>query len=257
MQLRILHVSPYGEGAWAYGGIPRVVGALSRGLAERGHLVTVCATAVSDESTRLPYDPAVRLPISEGVTQVVFRNLSNRMAYHQQMYLPVGLRQFLHRHAREFDVAHVHACRNLPGVMAARYLRRAGVPYVLQPNGTAPNIERHHSAKRLFDFVAGRRVMRNAARVIALTLTERQQLAGLGVPQERLRVVGNPIDLKEFAGKIDRGRFRREWRIGDEPLVLFLGKITPRKNVDRLVTAFARVTHPNARLVVAGNDMGG
>ena len=36
MRMRILHVSPYGEAAWAYGGIPRVVGALSRGLAKRG-----------------------------------------------------------------------------------------------------------------------------------------------------------------------------------------------------------------------------
>src|SRR5215813_4276513 len=54
MRMRILHVSPYGEAAWAYGGIPRVVGALSRGLARRGHDVTVCTTDVCDESSRLP-----------------------------------------------------------------------------------------------------------------------------------------------------------------------------------------------------------
>src|SRR5262245_46457217 len=108
MRLRILHVSPYGESAWAYGGIPRVVGALSRGLAARGHFVTVCTTDVCDDSTRLPHDPGIGFTVSEGATQVVFRNLSNRLAYRQQMYLPIGLRQFLHRHARDFDVAHVH-----------------------------------------------------------------------------------------------------------------------------------------------------
>lgn len=54
MRMRILHVSPYGEAAWAYGGIPRVVGALSRGLAKRGHIVTVCTTDVCDEWNRLP-----------------------------------------------------------------------------------------------------------------------------------------------------------------------------------------------------------
>jgi len=33
--LRILHVVPYYEHAWAYGGIPRVATALARGLAGR------------------------------------------------------------------------------------------------------------------------------------------------------------------------------------------------------------------------------
>ncbi len=36
----------------------------------------------------------------------------------------------------------------------------------------------------------------------------------------------------------------------------FLGKITPRKRVDHLIRAFARLRTPGATLVVAGNDMG-
>ena len=42
--LRLLHVTPYWADAWAYGGIPRVVGAFTRELSARGHRVTVCAT---------------------------------------------------------------------------------------------------------------------------------------------------------------------------------------------------------------------
>ena len=51
--LRILHVVPYYEGAWAYGGIPRVVPILARSLAARGHRVTVCTTDACDASVRL------------------------------------------------------------------------------------------------------------------------------------------------------------------------------------------------------------
>ena len=40
------------------------------------------------------------------------------------------------------------------------------------------------------------------------------------------------------------------------PLVLFLGKLTPRKRVDVLINAFARLERADARLVIAGNDMG-
>jgi glycosyltransferase involved in cell wall biosynthesis len=254
MRLRILHVSPYSDAAWAYGGIPRVLSALTRGLARRGHAVTVCATDVHDESTRLSHDERA---LADGLTLRVFPNVSNRLAYHQQAFLPIGLREYLRRHAMDFDVAHLHACRNLPTALAARYLQRAGVPYVLQPNGTAPVIERRQIAKRVFDVIAGRRIMAGAARVVAVSMAEQRQFADLGVSERAVRVIGNPIDLREFSTPIVRGRFRRQAGVGSDPLVLFLGKITPRKNVDTLVRAFARLGTRNARLVIAGNDMGG
>jgi glycosyltransferase involved in cell wall biosynthesis len=254
--LRILHVSPYGPSAWAYGGIPRIVGALTRGLAARGHTVTICTTDVCNESTRVPRDQGVGPAVAGGVNQITFKNVSNRLAYRQQGFLPVGLRWYLRRHASNFDVAHLHACRNLPGAIAAYYLRRAGVPYVLQPNGTAPVIERRRAAKHVFDLVAGERILANAARVIAVSPAEQRQLAAQGVPQHVLRSVGNPIDLAEFQSPINRGSFRRQWSI-DGPIVLFLGKITPRKNVSTLVRAFNQLACTNATLVVAGNDMGG
>ena len=60
--LRILHVAPYSADAWAYGGIARLAGTLTRGLARRGHHVTFCATDVCDASSRLRHEraPAMR-----------------------------------------------------------------------------------------------------------------------------------------------------------------------------------------------------
>src|SRR5262245_31004795 len=264
MRLRILHVTPYSEAAWAYGGIPRVVGALTRSLAKRGHSVTVCATDVCDAGRRLPQTtrsqnlsgrPQSRTG-TDGVAQNIFRNISNRLAYHQ-LYLPLGMRDYLRRHAADFDIAHLHGCRNLPTLIASHHLARAGVPYVVQPNGTAAIIERRHTAKRLFDFVERRRVLTRAASVLAVSHSERQQLIELGVAPGSIHVIGNPIDLSEFSPPISRGCFRRAWNIGSSPMVFFLGKITPRKNVDTLVHAFARSVYRDARLVIAGNDMGG
>src|SRR5439155_12301533 len=143
--LRILHVTPYCPDAWAYGGIPRLVGSLTRGLARRGHAVTVCTTDACDESARLP---ASSRGVRDRVNVRVFPNLSNWLAYHLQLFLPLGLHTYLQREAGGFDVAHLHACRNVPGAMATYHLGRAGVPYVLAPNGTAPLIERRQTAKR-------------------------------------------------------------------------------------------------------------
>jgi glycosyltransferase involved in cell wall biosynthesis len=250
--LRILHVTPYAAEAWAYGGIPRLVHSLTQGLARRGHQVTVCTTDACDASTRL----ARPASSPDGSVHVrVFRNLSNSLAYHLQLFVPLGFETYLKRDAGTFDVAHLHACRNLPGVLAAYHLRRAGVPYVLAPNGTAPRIERRQMAKRLFDAIEGGRTLRGAARVLAVSEAERRQLSTLGV-EARVRVIPNPIDLSEFTAPIVTGRFRNRFALPSGPLVLFLGRLTPRKRLDVIARAFGRLRHGGASLVIAGNDMG-
>jgi len=256
-----LHVTPYAADAWAYGGIPRVSASMARGLAARGHHVTIATTDACEAGRRLPGASSEdAVPYSAGATALsgpvvrVFPNVSNRLAYNYQCFLPIGLAGFLRQHAASFDVAHLHACRNFPGALAAHHLHLAGVPYVLAPNGTAPNIERHKTAKRVFDLLAGQRILRRAARLVAVTQAERGQLIGLGVPQDRIAVVPNPVELDEFQDRPVRGRYRQILPPG--PLVVYLGKLTPRKRVDLLIRAFAALGRRDATLVIAGNDMG-
>ena len=244
--LRVLHVTPYFTDAWAYGGIPRVAHSLARGLARRGHRVTVCTTDAHDGSTRLRAAPSART--GDGVDVRTFANASNHLAYHWQCFVPLGLDAWLRRHASSFDVAHLHACRNLPGAMAAYHLRRGGVPYVLAPNGTAPRIERRRLAKLVFDIVAGRRVLAGAARVLAVSDAERVQLRALGVDATAIRTIPNPVDLEEFTSPAARGAFRRRLCIAPGPLVMYLGKLTPRKRLDVVARAFAKLRCRDARI---------
>jgi glycosyltransferase involved in cell wall biosynthesis len=249
--VRILHVAPYYADAWAYGGIPRIVTTMVAGLAARGHDVTVCTTDAADADNRAPLSP----PLRDGVEVRVFRNFSNRLAYDWQVFTPVGLRRYLREQATSFDVGHVHACHNLPSAIAAAAFDRLGVPYVVSPNGTAPRIERRRTAKRVFDAVFERHLLSRAHRVLAVTETERGQLRDLGVSEAQIRLVPNPVDLREFERSADPLRFRRAWNLGGDPVVLYLGKVTPRKGVDVLVRSIARLSSARARVVIAGNEM--
>lgn len=78
-----------------------------------------------------------------------------------------------------------------------------------------------------------------------------------GVGRERLAVAHNGVSaqFEPVAPKIARDRVRRELNI-DGPYALFVGKLEPRKNVTRLLEAFAmfrRETKSETRLVLAGN----
>ena len=261
--LRILHVSPYSPEAWAYGGIPRVVSALTCGLVTRGHKVTLCATDVLDATRRLgPAGRGVRrspLPprVVDGVEWRIFPNLSNRAAYQYQAFAPLGLRKYLAANASSFDIAHLHACHNVPGILAARALSQAGVPWVVSPNGTAPIFERRLLEKRVLQQLGGDRVLRDARFVLAVSQAEERQLLALGVPAASIRRVPNPVDTREFFDARGSYRFANRRGEGPEAEILFIGKITPRKNLDVVVEAFARLTTVPARLVIAGSNQGG
>jgi len=252
--LRILHVVPYYQHAWAYGGIPRVATTLTQGLARRGHHVTVFTTDACDDRSRTSGRQGVDR-FSGSLDVQIFPNLSNRLAYHWQFFTPTGLSARLRECAGSFDIGHIHACHNLPAAQAARALSHAGVRYVVSPHGTAPAFERRVLAKRIFTRTAGRHLLPGAARVMAVSAAERTQLLRLGVPHQRIAIVPNPIDDREFDTRPDGEAFRSKRALGRAPIILFLGKLTPRKGVDVLLRAFSIVRRPDVRLVIAGNDM--
>ncbi len=260
--LHVLHVTPYSEWAWAHGGIPRVVAAQTRGLALAGVTTTVLTTDASDREQRLarpsaePRQGPFRMTSAAGSEVVVCPNLSNWLAARLRLDLPRGAAAYMVDGGTACSVGHLHACRNLIGVVAARHLVRAGVPFVLQPNGTAPRSERWRLVKTAFDAVFGRSVLHAAAGLITVTEVERRRLAALGLAAP-ITVIPNPVDLDEYAIAPDPEVFRNRWHLGDRPLVLFLGQLSPRKRIDLALHAIAAID-PARRpdLVVAGGDMG-
>ena len=143
----------------------------------------------------------------------------------------------------------------------AEFLVREGVEPghrigLLAPNGTAPLIERRYAAKRAFDWMLGNRIVRDAAAILAVSSAEAAQLDALGVPARVVRHVPNPIDLDEFSAPLASTARDQSCEPRDaEPRVVYLGRISPRKNVHLLVEAFAGLRTPRARLVIAGSSV--
>jgi glycosyltransferase involved in cell wall biosynthesis len=247
--LRILHVTPSFHPAWAYGGIPRCAYELCRELVRLGEEVTVWTTDACDATHRL-HEPEA---LVDGIFVRRFRNLHNGLAYHRQLYLPLGILKAPWHDLAEFDVVHIHSHRHLLEALVGAAALRRRIPYVFTGNGTVPPIERYVLIKRALDLLGADAILEHAAACVAVSEAEIPHYTAVGVDPRRVRVIPNGIRLSEFASLPPRGSFRSAFGLGGGPLVVFVGKITPRKGVDVLLRAMAHL--PGVQLVVTGNFM--
>ena len=94
-----------------------------------------------------------------------------------------------------------------------------------------------------------RKAFAKAKKVVAVSRKVRQELLDIGVPDSRIEVILNGVDLEEFyPGRSDRTSLELP---EDVPLALFIGDIlTTRKNLDTALNAVKRIQ--NIHLAVAG-----
>ncbi len=250
--MHVLQVTPYFPPTWAYGGIPRIVDGLSRALVAQGVQVSVLTTDAFDGERRSGVE-ADRW--YDGVRVRTLPNLSNRLAYRHQLFLPQRAREALDS-LEGVDLVHLHGHRHLLNNAAVAWAGRRGLPYVLTANGTLLRHERKVGVKWLWDALIAGHIPKGAARCIAVSAHDVAAHALAGVPAERVTRIPNGLDLAEFEPLPPRGQFRARHGLGDRPVVAYLGQISPRKGVAHLVSAFAGGGPEGAILVVAGNDMG-
>lgn len=82
------------------------------------------------------------------------------------------------------------------------------------------------------------------------------RLGALGVPSERVCRVRRGVDLDLFHPRRRDRRALARFGIGDEPLALYVGRLSKEKNLDTLAAAW-RIVHaarPDARLLVVGGE---
>ena len=85
------------------------------------------------------------------------------------------------------------------------------------------------------------------------TLIEEQRARSLRLKAPPI-VEPNGLDFDAHRYSLSSGSFRARWNIPREaPIVLFLGRLHPKKGLDLLIPAFARAAPTNAILVIAGS----
>ncbi len=165
--------------------------------------------------------------------------------------------------ARQFDAVVIHGLWRYTSAGVWRGLRGLGVPYYVFAHGMLDPYFKQtyrwkHFQKSLCWRMVERRVLRDA-RAVLFTCEQERRRARLTFPSYACqeRVVGLGIERPPDDAAAQKRAFLAAFpELAGTRMVLFLGRIHPKKGCDLLIRAFARVAahDPSLRLVIAGPD---
>ncbi|MDP9360705.1 MAG: glycosyltransferase [Acidobacteriota bacterium] len=242
--MRLLHVVPTYLPATRYGGPIYAIHGLCRALAARGHEVDVFTTNVDgDRDSDVPLGVPVTL---DGVRVHYFASPSadSFARLGRRIYISRAMRTALAERLSTYDLLHLHSVFLWPTYAAARAAERAHVPYVVSPRGMlVPELIRRKSrfVKSAWIRLVERRTFLHASAVHFTAQREWDDARQIPIPLRDPFIVPNGIDLPPPASSTRLAA-----------TLLFLGRITWKKGLDRLLDAATAL--PMVKVVIAGND---
>jgi glycosyltransferase involved in cell wall biosynthesis len=245
--MRILHVVPSYLPAVRYGGPIFAVHGLCRALAARGHDLQVFTTNIDGPGvSSTPIGTPVDL---DGIQIRYFPCPLVR-----RLYWAPALGRALGHEIAKLDVVHLHSVFLWPTWKAARAARGAGAPYVLSPRGMLVKdliARRSRLAKSAWIRLIERSNIEHAAALHVTSQLEGTEIERFGWRLPPLAVIPNAIDEP----LLENGTVASDVEAitSRQPLVLFLGRLSWKKGLDRLLRAFA-LTRAGILAVVGTDD---
>lgn len=98
-----------------------------------------------------------------------------------------------------------------------------------------------------------KKVLRSADVVFAVSNALRHEIIATGVNgiSDKTKLSWNSVDIDKFSNK-SNDSFKKEYNLSDKPIVLFVGNLIKRKNVDSLLEA-KKIANSDYYLVVVGD----
>ncbi len=173
---------------------------------------------------------------------------------------PLPLTRGLESKLAELDDEHDFDAFNLHGRWFSSYNRvvdyanKKGKLMVLtlhnqRPLGISPSIS---IAGIFYDNIKGKKVLRGADKIIAVSAASKTDIAEYGIDPEKIVVIHNGVDTEFY--KPSTPSFQDEYKNGFDNLLIFVGRIIQQKGLTNLIDAFPRVLkeHPKTGLLIVG-----
>jgi glycosyltransferase involved in cell wall biosynthesis len=249
--MKILIFAPYiGSN---YGGTSKAVKELVESVSGFGTKVDLITTN-ANQSDKLTV-PLNRWLESENY-RIKYFSCWNR----NDFIISLSLIQWLIHHIKDYDVVHTNTIF-APIVSFVHWLcQQHKVPYVMTPHGMLEPWALSYKAwkKKLYFNLVEKSSLQKAHFIQVIANSEAGHVKALGL--QNPVVIPNGVHKKEFISLPEPDIFYQQFpSTYNKTLILFLGRIDPKKGLDLLAPAFAKVRKrfPQTHLVVAGPDSTG
>jgi glycosyltransferase involved in cell wall biosynthesis len=248
-KMRILFVIP--SVGSVYGGPSKTVIDLAQALERRGVTVDIVTTNANGAEL-------LDVPLHQWLTKPGYR-----VQYFP--YISLGdykwsttFANWLFRHVCNYDVVHSNAIFSLSNAPAHWACQWHKVPYLMTPHGMLEPWALSYKAwkKQLYYRLIERPALNQSTAIQTLASPEADHIRKLQLNSPMV-VIPNGIHRQSFESLPSTDLFYQHFsHTQGQTLILFLGRIDPKKGLDLLAPAFAQVQaqFPNIHLIVAGPD---
>lgn len=174
-----------------------------------------------------------------------------------RFYVPRTGWRTIKRLVADSDAIHLMGHWSILNVLVYLAAKRAGKPYVVCPAGSLPIFGRSATLKRIYNFLVGNAIIRDASACIAVTASELPHFEMYGVDPSKVVVIPNGVNQADFP-LANKQEFLSKYGLPDAPIILFMGRLNPIKGPDLLLLAVIQVAAQLAtfQLVFVGPDGG-
>ncbi|MBE9049472.1 glycosyltransferase [Nostocales cyanobacterium LEGE 11386] len=234
-----------------YGGTTKSVIELAEALGNLGVNVDIVATNANG-STQLD------VPTLSWITNKYYRIKYFPYWDFLDYKISLSLTRWLFQHVTNYELVHTNAIFSYPVLPAHWACQLYQIPYIMTPHGMLePWALAYKASKKRFYFsLLEKPSLQRASAIQMLASTEANRLKALKL-KAPLIVIPNGIYQKDLKVLPEPELFYREFpHTRNKTLLLFLGRIDPKKGLDLLATAFAQAQQqfPEIHLIIAGPD---
>ncbi|HSI42873.1 MAG TPA: glycosyltransferase [Methylotenera sp.] len=176
----------------------------------------------------------------------------------RRFFVPIVSWNKLRNLVGSVDIIHLMGHWSLLNALVYIAARIENKPYVVCPAGALPIFGRSRLIKKLYNFIVGNALIRNASGWIAVTKAEFPHFEAYGIDTIKVTVIANGVSEEDFLSELSNQQFRRKYQLSGAPIILFMGRLNPIKGPDLLLQAFGTIHADigDCQLVFAGPDEG-